>query len=253
MAAFRAAHVPHRPLVLPNVWDASSARAFAGAGWTALATSSAAVAEVLGHRDGEHTPADRMLAAVEEIARAVRVPVTADMERGYGLEPEELVERLLATGVVGCNLEDTDPATGELVDVAEQAAWWARVRSAAGDRLVLNARVDSFLRAVPGASARGMVEDAVRRGRAYAAAGVDCVYPLGAPPESLPELVARIGAPVNGLSHPDGASPRELGRLGAARVTFGEGLYRLALARGVRGERLAALLPGPTPGMPSTP
>ncbi len=102
-------HRGPQPLILPNVWDPASARAFAAAGFGALATSSGAVAATLGYRDGQ-TPGEEMLAAVARIARSVSVPVTADIENGYGLTPAELVARLAEAGVAGCNLEDSDPA-----------------------------------------------------------------------------------------------------------------------------------------------
>lgn len=123
------------PLVLPNVWDAVSAAVFAEAGHTALATSSSAVAATLGYADGGHIPPDEMFAAVARIARAVPVPVTADIEDGYGLEPEELVDRLLEAGAVGCNLEDTDQRSGQLRDPQEQASRLTRFCKAADGRL----------------------------------------------------------------------------------------------------------------------
>lgn len=165
-----------------------------------------------------------MFAAVARITRAVDVPVTADVEAGYGLPAKELVDRLLEAGAVGCNLEDSDAATGTLRDPERQADWLAEVRAAAGDALVINARIDTFLRGVPGAEA------AVERGRRYVAAGVDCVYPILAPPELLGELAAGIGAPVNALARPGGPAPRELGAAGASRVTFGGGLHHGAVA-----------------------
>ncbi|MGV9548496.1 isocitrate lyase/phosphoenolpyruvate mutase family protein, partial [Streptomyces ardesiacus] len=185
----------------------------------------------LGYADGA-TPADEMFAAVARIARAVDVPVSADVEDGYGLAPEELVERLLDAGAVGCNLEDS--ADGVLKDPAEHAEWLAAVREAAGDRLFLNARIDTFLRGVddPGA--------AVGRAAAYVAAGADCVYPIAAPVAVLPLLRAGIQGPVNVLARPgEGPSPAELGGLGATRITFGPGLQRAA-ERAVR-EQAAAL------------
>ncbi|MFD5310141.1 isocitrate lyase/phosphoenolpyruvate mutase family protein, partial [Streptomyces ardesiacus] len=193
-ARFRALHhgrTPEDPLVLPGPWDAASARVFAAAGFPALATPSAGVAASLGYADGA-TPADEMFAAVARIARAVDVPVSADVEDGYGLAPEELVERLLDAGAVGCNLEDS--ADGVLKDPAEHAEWLAAVREAAGDRLFLNARIDTFLRGVddPGA--------AVGRAAAYVAAGADCVYPIAAPVAVLPLLRAGIQGPVNVLA-----------------------------------------------------
>lgn len=221
---FRARHHGPGPLVLPNVWDAVSARAFAEAGFPALATASTAVAATLGYADGERTPRDEMFAAVTRIARAVDVPVSADVEAGYGLAPAELVARLLDAGVVGCNLEDSDPATGALRDPSAHADRLASVRAAAGSALVLNARVDVFL-------AGGTVDDAISRGRLYREAGADCVYPIFAPPERLRELADGIGAPINALHLPDGPSPAQLGELGAARITFGGGLHdRIAAA-----------------------
>ena len=110
---FRVAHHGPRPLVLPNVWDAVSARVFADAGFGALATSSGAVAEALGYADGQRTPPAEMFAAIARITRSVDVPVTADIEAGYGLDPGELAVRLAGAEVVGCNLEDSDPVTRE--------------------------------------------------------------------------------------------------------------------------------------------
>ncbi|CAL9557317.1 isocitrate lyase/PEP mutase family protein [Streptomyces sp. enrichment culture] len=237
---FRALHhgrAPEDPLVLPGPWDAASARVFAAAGFPALATPSAGVAASLGYEDGR-TPADEMFAAVARIVRAVDVPVSADVEGGYGLAPKELVERLLAAGAVGCNVEDS--ADGVLKDPAQHAEWLAGVREEAGDRLFLNARIDTFLRGVddPGA--------AIGRAAAYVAAGADCVYPIAAPVAVLPLLRAGIQGPVNVLARPgEGPSPAELGGLGATRVTFGPGLQRQA-EQAVResAQRLAGRLPG---------
>lgn len=215
-------HGPRLPLVLPGPWDAASARVFADAGFPALATPSAGIAASLGYEDGR-TPADEMFAAVARIVRSVDIPVSADVEAGYGLSAKELVGRLMDAGAVGCNLEDTDPATGALRDPLEQADWLARVRAEAGAALVLNARIDTYLHGVRG------TEEAVRRGRMYAAAGADCVYPILAPPPELAALAAGIGLPVNAVVTPDGPTPRELGALGAARVTFGPGLQHRAM------------------------
>lgn len=235
-ATFRALHhhrAPDDPLVLPGPWDAASARVFAEAGFPALATPSAGVAAALGHKDG-HTPADEMFAAVARITRAVDVPVSADVEGGYGLAPKELVERLLEAGAVGCNLEDS--ADGVLKDPHAHAEWLAEVRAAAGDRIFLNARVDTFVRGVTDP------ERAIERAALYVAAGADCVYPIGAPAAVLPLLRAGIQGPVNVLALPGrGPSPAELGGLGATRVTFGPGLQQRA-ARALR-EIADGLLP----------
>ncbi|MGY1455269.1 isocitrate lyase/PEP mutase family protein [Streptomyces sp. SS8] len=233
--AFRALHHRGAPLVLPNVWDAVSARAFAGAGFPALATSSSAVAATLGYADGENTPPGEMFAAVARIVRAVDVPVTADIERGYGLAPREIAERLLEAGAVGCNLEDSEPAARGsadqgpadqgLADPGRQAERLAAVCAAADGRLLVNARIDTYLRGTGDPLAA-----AVERGRLYAAAGAECVYPIAAPPDHLPVLVAEIGAPVNALCRPGTPSPAELGALGASRVTFGGSLHARASA-----------------------
>ncbi|MGW5197730.1 isocitrate lyase/PEP mutase family protein [Streptomyces spiralis] len=222
--AFRALHrgrAPGDPLVLPGPWDAASARVFAEAGFPALATPSHGVAASLGYEDGE-TPADEMLAAVARIARAVDVPVSADIEDGYGLAPKELVERLLEAGAVGCNLEDS--SGGTLKDPQEHADFLAEVRSSAAGRLFVNARVDVF------AHGDGDPRRAIERAALYTAAGADCVYPILAPADVLPLLRAGIQGPLNMLARLDGTgpSPTELGALGATRITFGPGLQRRA-------------------------
>ncbi|WP_432154108.1 isocitrate lyase/PEP mutase family protein [Streptomyces tricolor] len=223
-AAFRALHqgrTPGDPLILPGPWDAASARVFVAAGFPALATPSAGVAASLGYADGA-TPADEMFAAVARITRAVDVPVSADVEGGYGLAPKELVERLLEAGAVGCNLEDSEG--GVLKDPHEHAAFLAEVRAAAGDRLFVNARVDTFVHG------DGDPERAVERAALYVAAGADCVYPILAPADVLPLLRAGIQGPLNALARldGDGPSPAALGGLGATRITFGPGLQRRA-------------------------
>ncbi|MFD7713368.1 isocitrate lyase/phosphoenolpyruvate mutase family protein [Streptomyces sp. NPDC059785] len=222
-AAFRALHLgrlPGDPLVLPGPWDAGSARVFAEAGFPALATPSAGIAASLGYEDGS-VPADEMFAAVTRIVRAAGVPVSADVEDGYGLAPEELVERLLETGAVGCNLEDS--SGGVLKEPRAHADWLAEVRAAAGDRLFLNARIDTFVRGVtdPGR--------AIERAALYVAAGADCVYPIGAPVGVLPLLRSAIEGPLNAWAAPGGPSPAELGERGATRITFGPGLQRRAM------------------------
>lgn len=224
VALFRALHhdrAPGDPLVLPGPWDAGSARVFADAGFPALATPSAGVAASLGHEDGA-TPPDEMFAAVARIVRAVSVPVSADVEGGYGLCAKELVARILGTGAVGCNLEDSTAAG--MQDPRAHADRLAEVRAEAGDALFVNARVDTFLHGSADPA------DAVARARLYVAAGADCVYPIGVPPESLPALRAGVEGPVNTAAGPEGPSVAELGRLGATRITYGPGLQRRAMA-----------------------
>ncbi|MEU4475014.1 isocitrate lyase/phosphoenolpyruvate mutase family protein [Micromonospora sp. NPDC023888] len=234
VATFRALHhgrAAGDPLVLPGPWDAASARVFADAGFPALATPSAGVAASLGYEDGS-TPPDEMFAAVTRIVRAVTVPVSADVEGGYGLAPAELVGRLLDAGVVGCNLEDS-AGDGTLKDPQRHADWLAEVRAEAGDALFINARVDTFL------VGTGDPADAVGRARRYVAAGADCVYPILAPLEVLPVLREGIAGPLNMAAGPDRESVAELGRRGATRITFGPGMQRYAM--GAIGDLAATL------------
>jgi 2-methylisocitrate lyase-like PEP mutase family enzyme len=229
----RELHRPGDPVVLPNAWDPPSARRLAATGAAALATTSVGVAEALGYEDGEVTPGEEMLAAVGRIAAAVEVPVTADLEAGYGLSPDELVAGLLEAGAVGLNQEDTDHTTGRLADPDVHAERLAAIKDAgrrAGVDVVLNARVDSFLRAAPGADPEAVVDDAVARGRRYAEAGADCVYPIAARGRAaIRRLVDEVGAPVNIVAVPGGLGRSELAELGVARVSFGGGLAELAL------------------------
>ncbi|MEV4123073.1 isocitrate lyase/phosphoenolpyruvate mutase family protein [Micromonospora sp. NPDC049645] len=235
-SAFRALHhdrAPGDPLVLPGPWDAASAQVFADAGFPALATPSAGIAASLGYEDGR-TPPDEMFAAVARIVRAVSVPVSADVEGGYGLAPRELVGRLLEAGVVGCNLEDSE-GHATLKDPQRHADWLAEVRAEAGDALFINARVDTFV------VGSGDPADAVQRARRYVAAGADCVYPILAPLEVLPVLREGIAGPLNMAAGPNRESVAALGRQGATRITFGPGMQRYAmgaigdLAAGLRG------------------
>jgi 2-methylisocitrate lyase-like PEP mutase family enzyme len=201
------------------------------AGFPAIATSSAAVAATLGYDDGEGTPAEEMFDAVARICSAVGAPVTADLERGYGLPPAELVERLLAAGAVGLNLEDSDPASGHLVDASRQAEYLAAVRDAArgaGVPVVINARIDTYLRG----PATGRVEETIARGRRYRAAGADCVFPIRASDLSeLREIVVGIEAPVNVLVRPTPERPSlaALAGAGVARVSYGHTLQAAVL------------------------
>jgi 2-methylisocitrate lyase-like PEP mutase family enzyme len=229
----RSLHVPGEPLVLPNAWDAASARAVVAAGFPVVATTSGGVAAALGYEDHEGAPGDEMLAAAARIARSVDVPVTVDAEAGYGLEPAELVAALERAGAAGCNLEETDHAAGTLRDPREHAAWLREVREA-GYGLVINARIDVFL---GGGEQRELVPDALRRAHAYAEAGADCVFPiLLSEPDALAAFMAEAPGPVNVLATPRVPSLHQLAELGVARVSYGSLLHRQSL------EQLASAL-----------
>jgi 2-methylisocitrate lyase-like PEP mutase family enzyme len=239
----RSLHVPGTPLVLPNAWDAASAQAVVAAGFPVVATTSAGVAAALGYEDHQGAPAEEMLAAAARIARSVDVPVTVDAEAGYGMEPGDLVAALRAASAAGCNLEDTNHASGELRDSGEHAAWLGSVREAAsaeGYGLVLNARVDVFLAADRGAPQGDLMPEALRRARAYLEAGADCVYPIGLwEAAAVRAFVSEAGGPVNILALPQAPSVAELAEVGVARVSYGGLMYRRAMEQFA--EALAAL------------
>jgi 2-methylisocitrate lyase-like PEP mutase family enzyme len=217
----RALHLPGRPLVLPNAWDVTSARLVVRAGFPVVATSSAALNSALGLADGGMAAPGPVFDALARICRAVSVPVTADVEDGYGLYAPTLVDTLLAAGAAGCNLEDSDHLHGALVPVEQQAEWLAEVKDAAHRRgvdLVVNARIDTFLR---GATAvDDAVAETIHRAQRYFEAGVDCVYPIAAPIAALAIIVNEIEGPVNALAGVDEPLDR-LTALGVARISFG--------------------------------
>jgi 2-methylisocitrate lyase-like PEP mutase family enzyme len=220
----RSLHVPGQPLVLPNIWDAGTARLVVEAGFPVVATSSAAVAESLGYRDHQDASAAEMFAAAARVARAVDVPVTVDAEAGYGLPPAELAARLLETGAVGCNLEDTDHQGGGVVPADKQADYLAAVRAAAGDALVINARVDVFLYARD--DQESVLAEGISRARTYLEAGADCVYPiLLRSTDLLRSFVDEVNAPVNAAKLPD-LSIADLAAAGVARISLAAGLWR---------------------------
>ncbi|MFI8090111.1 isocitrate lyase/phosphoenolpyruvate mutase family protein [Streptomyces sp. NPDC086080] len=231
--AFRSLHVPGRPLILPNAWDIASARLVQDAGAGAVATSSAGVAWALGAADGDQLDRERALRVVAEIAGAVRVPTTADIESGYAKDPAgvgDTVRAVLAAGAVGVNIEDTLHGTGPdtLRPAGEQAERIAAARAAAdatGVPLFVNARIDTFLRGAGG------LDETVERADAYLAAGADGIFVPGTvDPGTVRELAGRIHAPLNVLAGPGAPPTGELAALGVARISVGSGLARAAYA-----------------------
>jgi 2-methylisocitrate lyase-like PEP mutase family enzyme len=223
------------PLVLPNAWDCASAVLFEAAGFDAVGTSSAGIAATYGVPDGEVLSRDEMLAVVDRIAHSVALPVSADIEAGYGDGPEavaETVRRTVAAGAVGINLEDgADGPAGPLVPTDRHVAALRAARAAADDAgvpLVVNGRTDVFWRAVGAASDR--VELAAERANAYADAGCDCVFVPGVTDLSqIGALVDAIDAPLNVLGGPGAPSIPALESVGVARVSVGSGPMRATL------------------------
>jgi len=234
-ARLRALHQGPPILVLPNAWDAASARVFEAEGFPAIATSSAGVAAALGYPDGGVVPTREMIEAVARIARAVKVPVTADIEHAYGTTPDavaEVVLRVIAAGAVGINIEDFVPGGTELEPIplqADKIKTIAKASATSGVRVVINARTDVFLRALGAPETRLSV--AIDRGRAFLAAGADCVFVPGVRDrDTISELVRGIGGPINVLAVKDTPSIGDLEALGVARVSLGSGPMRAALA-----------------------
>ena len=233
--AFLALHSAANPLILPNVWDVASARIVEEAGYPALATTSAGVAFSLGYADGEKIHPDHMMAAVARIGQAVKVPVSADVESGYGNDPENAARTaraVVVAGAIGLNLED---ATGDpeqpLVDVSLQLEKLRAIRAVADELdvpLVINARTDVYLLHVGESS--GRYDETIRRLSAYRDAGADCVFAPGlSDAATIRRLGTEVKCPVNILAGLSSPSVRELQALGVARVSLGSGPMRAAL------------------------
>lgn len=221
----RALHTAPEPLVLVNVWDAASARVVASRpGTTAIATASWAVAAAHGFADHEEIPLDLVLASLRRIVEAAGdLPVTADLEAGYG-DARATVAAALEAGAVGCNLEDRREPLGDAVARIEAAV---AAGDDAGVPVVVNARTDVFLR--PG-DPRDVLDDALARGRAYLDAGAACFFAIGlGDRECIRTLVEELGA-VSVFASPRSPSLRELAGLGVQRVSFGPGPFGAALA-----------------------
>ena len=224
-------------LILPNVWNPIGARMLEAKGYSAVATASAAIAESMGYSDGEQIKLDTMLEMVTRIVRSVDVPITADFEAGYSDTIEGLQEnisRLLDTGAVGLNFEDSFDDSAHLRPISEQVERIQAVREVAERRsvhLVINARADSFF-AEGFSSDEERIEDVVTRLNAYTKAGADCVYPVGrGDKETLKILRKRISAPINVLATAKTASLKDLQELGINRVSFGPYIFRSLLAK----------------------
>lgn len=257
---FRKLHHGPRMLLLPNAWDVASARILEECGHPAIATTSAGIAYSLGYPDGQHISRGEMLDVVGRIARAVRIPVTADLEAGYGTTVKEMAETVKAAieaGAIGMNLEDV---TGD--DESSQVAIPLQVEkirvihetaASLGVPFVLNARTDIYLMPIGPEPTR--FERTVERLRAYREAGADCLFVPGLyDRENIAKLVKVVEAPLNILATPACPPVAELEKIGVARVTAGSGIMRAAMGvvQRIGKEMLAArslemMFAGPTP------
>ena len=223
---FRALHDRKRTLVLPNAWDVASARLFEEEKFPAVATSSAGLMVSLGYQDGEEIDIDEYVSAVGRIAKALEVPLSADMVGGFGPTPSDVakaVGKVVSSGAVGVNIEDFAHATKTLVPVESQLSRLRALKDlqrSCGVPFVINARTDAF-RFAPGEQ-DARLNEAIRRGTAYRDAGADCVYPMGlVDAGSIAAYVEALDFPVNVMVRKGLPPVAELQRLGVARVSFG--------------------------------
>ncbi len=233
---FAALHVPGKPFVLFNVWDPGSAKAVAQAGAKALATGSWSVAAANGFGDGEKIPLDLAMANFQRIAGSTALPVSMDIESGYGKTPEEVgrtVARSLEAGAVGCNLEDSFPETGKLREPGEQVQRIRAARKAAeaaGIAYFINARTDVFFQAPAKEHDAIMLESALARARLYAEAGASGLFVPGLVDRGL---IARFAAesplPVNVMVSAGTPALAVLAEIGVARISHGPGPYSIAM------------------------
>ena len=227
---FHSLHAGPELLILPNAWDGGSARVIEAAGAKAIATSSAAVAWGHGYPDGQFLPFERVIATVEDIARAVRVPVTADIESGYAASASEIDEpiaRVIGAGAVGVNIEDGEASPDLLCAKIERAK---SVAARAGIDLWINARIDIYLRKL--ATGQAAFDESVRRAGLYKAAGADSIFVPGLSDESsIGQMVPLVGVPFNVLAWPGTPDAAKLKALGVRRLSAGGHLGRAALDR----------------------
>ncbi|MGZ3518139.1 MAG: isocitrate lyase/PEP mutase family protein [Vulcanimicrobiaceae bacterium] len=233
---FKALHIAGNPLILFNIWDAGGARAAAAGGAKAIATSSWSVANANGFADAEKMPRKFAIDNLCRIAAATDLPVTIDLEAGYGDSPEmvgETVSLAIDAGAVGCNLEDSFPTDGKLRETIEQVERIRRARQvadAANSGFFINARSDVFFQAPPDQHDDSMIAEAIERACAYAAAGADGIFMPGLADRELIAKLARASPIPLNIMVGDSTPPlRKLGELGVARVSYGPGPYFIAM------------------------
>ncbi len=224
-------------LILPNVWNPIGARILEKKGFPAVATSSAAISESLGYRDGEKIRKSTAIDLIGRIARSLDIPVTADIETGYGeslFELEETGQQVIESGVAGVNIEDSLEKGGVLRTVEGQCRRITTLRKVAdrrGAHLVINARIDSYY-SPSFTKIEEATEEVVIRAKAYAEAGADCVYPMGPGDEATVRMLRdRIESPMNILVTPTAAPLSVLRDIGVNRVSFGPFLFRSCLRK----------------------
>ncbi len=232
-AVFKSLHIPGEPIVLFNIWDAGSAAAIASQGVKAIATGSAPVAMAQGFKDGEQMPLSLALANIERIVAAVELPVTMDLESGYGTEPSavaDTVAQAMEAGIVGFNFEDQIIGGDGLYSIAQQTA---RVKAAADaatsvcEHAYINARTDIFLKAAADTHNETMLAEAIDRANAYEQAGASGLFAPGLKDAGLIEkLCSSVNLPVNIIALPGVPDNGQLAKMGVGRISYGPVPYR---------------------------
>jgi 2-methylisocitrate lyase-like PEP mutase family enzyme len=228
--ALKALHVPGDPVILPTVWDAWSAKLAVDAGFAALTVGSHPVADSIGKEDGEGMSFDDLTQRVAQITGAVDVPISVDIESGYGQAPQRLIDGLLGAGAVGLNIEDTVHSEGKRLRTPEEHAALVdelrKASDAAGVHVVINARTDLFIRNDGDDADR--VDRAIARLKLAAEAGADSLYPVGRhEPDVQRRLTSELPLPVNAIALPDVDDPTSFGPLGVGRISFGPFFQRV--------------------------
>ena len=230
-------HVKGDPLILFNIWDAGSARALQDVGAKAIATGSWSVAAAHGYDDGEKLPLSSALANLQRIVASVDLPVTLDLEGGYGQSPavvHDSVAKVIEAGAVGINFEDQIVGGEGLYSVEDQCERIEAARAAAENASVpifINARTDVFLKSNPGQHNKSHLEEAIRRSAAYAESGASGFFAPGLRnAKAIEELCETSSIPINILILPDAPSTRQLANLGVARISYGPRPYRQMIA-----------------------
>src|SRR5580704_13524617 len=243
VAHFRQLHAK-KPLILPNAWDAASARVIEAAGALAIATTSAGISWSFGRADGQKLRREEMLQVIGNIVQSVKVPVSADVESGYGngsgKDVADTVQAMISLGIAGINLEDSPGHDGQMLLAPDEHAERIRIArqtaTSMGGDLLINARTDVYLFQVGEVKTR--LSAAVERARLYRRAGADCVFVPGVVDIStIAELVKAIEGPLNIMAMPGAPSAKQLGEIGVARVSVGPWIAQAALTVAQRAAR----------------
>lgn len=233
---FHALHHSGKMLVLPNVWDSLGASLLESLDYPAIATASASIAYTNGYNDGEYLPFDQLLTLLTTITKSVNIPVTADIESGYAnnyIQLEENVKKLIATGIVGINIEDTNRETNELIPINIQCKRIEIIKSVStnmGISLFINARTDVYIHGEVFTTPKSKLQETLKRGLAYKNAGADCLFPIAIrQKEDIKALVEELNMPINILTLPSVPELNILKEIGVVRVSLGPAFLKIAM------------------------